>query len=525
MIRPGELFSGSSPARRAASRREACALFVAAILLLLPALAEVAAGQTDASASTAPVVKRVVPRTFTPGVVVSVEGVRLGGGRDSGDISVIFVQNGREFAAEHGGSGYHMADLRNGPQELKATVPEGLSAGPCQLVVMIDGQRSEPYEVEVGAAVMPPTLSGLTPSWAIPGEHIWVKGSGFTGSETAELTDARGKTLLVENVGLTSDADTVAFVLPEEVAEGRLTLRLIEKRSGAEQASNALTLKVSRGAAPLQPADGWLESVAAGQWFSLVVYGNTIYDRVTRVEVSFRQDGHETVVPVEKGVRLRVRLPPTLKPGAAEMLTRAWVGDIASEWSEPFPYQVAAKPLAPTVHSLEMVPVRVEARFRQGGQVVATVPVSLDGAARARVPDGLRPDTVEVQTRVWRGGRPGAWSKGDNYSCCPVGSGDGTLPLPSLLEPNYIGPDTPESVPAHPGEGLLLAGEFHVGSVEELQVVLSQPGQRMTLVPESVPGRDTILVRLPALLAPGLWQVTLSDGATQTELPARLSVN
>lgn len=510
-----------------AARTPVCAMLLVAASLAAACLSwsPPARAQTNA-AQLPPVVSKITPQTAAPGVAVEVEGLRLGLDTDRETLAVFFLQNGREYKAESGGSGYTEGDSTK-PQEVLVFVPEELAPGPCQVVVEVKGRRTEPYAMEVSATFEPPVLTDLQPVWVIPGEHVWVNGSGFTGKETAELTDSAGEVRRIENVGVTSDAGTVSFVLPEDVAEGVVSLRLIETRSGLGKASGALTLKVTRGVAPLQPALGFMKPVAPGQWLNLVVYGNTIYDRMTRVDVSFTQDGQTFSTTAPDLKPLRVLLPASLRAGPVELRLRAWIGEAASDWSDAYTYEVAKAPLAPVIYSVEIVPARAEAQVRQQDKIVATLPVTLDGKPRVRLPGTLKPETFEVRTRVWRGGSPGEWSEPQNYSCCdPNGPPSMPLDLPPLSQPTYVGPDAPESVTVHAGEGLLLRGDFHTSSAAEMQVFIAQPGQRISLTPAPVPGLGGygLLVRLPRLLAPGPWQLTVQEGAAQTELPFKLQL-
>ncbi|HVQ64903.1 MAG TPA: hypothetical protein VMT78_10235, partial [Terriglobia bacterium] len=201
-----------------------------------------------------------------------------------------------------------------------------------------------------------------------------------------------------------------------------------------------------------------------------------------------------------------------------------------SEWSVPTSFRLLNRAAAPKIYSLEIVPVRAEAGFKQGDQILSIVTVDELDFPRVRVPIEILSQTlsrglVQIITRVWRGGQPSDWLAGYGGFQWPttfVDGKSGTLRFGDRID---IGPDTPNPVLVYRGESLLLQGTFPVESVDKLQVSLEAVGHVPVLLnPTKVGNSREVKIHLPHDLEDGEWQLTIrnpDDGAA-LRLPVRL---
>lgn len=335
-------------------------------------------GQESPTArQSSPELTRITPEVAPPGTGVELAGYRLGA-EQKDKVWVFFSQSEVRHTAKPDGSGYENANLREGPQELRVIVPDGLLPGRCEVIVEVDGQRSAPYTIEIGPLAVAPLLKSLKPQWAQEGETIWVKGRNLSGSDGIELIDAEGQTHVIQGNSGTSSALTAAFRVPPNLPEGEARVQMIERRSGADLRSNTLSLWITRGPVPVEIAEGWLMPVAPGQWLDLWLVSFHPLKSAERVEVAFKQEGLLYTVEIEDPLEIkghRVRVSHALSPGQVELRTRTWVGDEVSAWSKPVTYQLLAKPANPRLYSVEVIPSRPEGRVYIGPETTGDLKV------------------------------------------------------------------------------------------------------------------------------------------------------
>ena len=339
-----------------------------------------------------------------------------------------------------------------------------------------------------------------------------------------------GSKLYVRRSLPTSSPDTDALNIPADIPDGEVTLRVIERRSGTNAAGNALVFMVTRGPKPPEVAAEWLMPVAPGQWLDLPVRSEDPINRADQIEISFTQREQLHIIPLADPKVLRVQVPTALLPGNVQIRMRTWVADKVSEWSVPTSFRLLNRAAAPKIYSLEIVPVRAEAGFKQGDQILSIVTVDELDYPRVRVPIEILSQTlsrglVQIITRVWRGGQPSDWLAGYGGFQWPttfVDGKSGTLRFGDRID---IGPDTLNPVLVYRGESLLLQGTFPVESVDKLQVSLEAVGHVPVLSnPTKVGNSREVKIHLPHDLEDGEWQLTISnpdDGAT-LRLPVRL---
>ncbi len=502
--------------------RSSFLLFATLLYILVPVRAQ----QPVWMPREAPRLIGITPRAAAPNTRIRIQGYRLGANLEKG-VRVIFLQGTAEYAvAPHGGE-HEAANVEVGIQAQAVVVPAALQPGPCRVIVEVEAQRSEPFDLQITVVANAPVLTGVRPNLPQPGEMLWIEGTGFSDSDDFELTDVLGHAHHFVSGG-TSNANTAAFALPKNFPGGPAHLRAIEHRSGSNQVSNTLEFSVVNKAAPLDVWADCLMPVSPGQWLDLVVTSAKPLERAELVEVSFRQNDTLLIVALEKPETLRVQVPSTLSPGAVDIQTRTWVAGEASAWSSLVTFCLLDKPAAAKVYSLEIRAVRAEAAFKQADRIVAISSVVDADYPRVRVPtDKLSRGTVQVMTRVWRGGRPSAWLFKHFGFDWPSTTflPDGTMGEVPFMDLIYLGPDTPKVLVVFPGEGLILGGIFPVASAEDLQVTLECAGRlSVVLNPTSLSDPKFVKINLPDDLDAADWDVTVRnlDVRAAVTLPIKL---
>lgn len=296
---------------------------------------------------------RIIPEQVTPGLEIEIEGYRLGWPQ-SKDIQIIFWQNAIPYTTYPTGGGWQAKDIDNSLQHMKVVVPQGINPGLCSLVVETDGLSSLPMPVDIKLTITPPIITETSSRWAIPGEVVWVTGTGFGILDEIELIDSKGQFFYV-NPGSTSSAIKTAFNLPIEVADGEALIRVIEHRSGKNQPSNPIPIMVTRGPVPLELLSNWLPAVAPGQWLDLVVANFKPLEKADKAEILFNQGNQPYVVEIQGNTYPRVHIPNELQPGNVKISTRTWQKNKTSVWSEPIDYTLLSEPIPPSVISMEIV--------------------------------------------------------------------------------------------------------------------------------------------------------------------------
>jgi hypothetical protein len=479
-----------------------------------------------------PEIIRILPARAAAETGIQIAGYRLGANLNDG-VRIFFQQGAAEYEAKVRGGGFDSGNVLQGEQEIHVVVPQPLQAGRCRVTVEVNGRRSTPFELEISPASTPPVIGSIRPATPRPAEMIWIDGSGFAESDDVQLTDATGQTRHFYHTYGSSDANTIAVRLPDDLPAGEAVIHVVEHRSGSERISNSLPVTISHGPTPLEISSDWMMPVAPGQWLDLVIGSDDPLKGAERVDVSFEQPNELLIVPASglTAFDLRVQVPATLKPGVVNLKTRTIVKGEASAWSTPIEFRLVDLDAPPKVTSLQLLPVRVQAAFRQQGRIVAVTDVTERDYPRVRVPiDKLSSGNVEVLTRVWRGGTPSEWLFRHYGFGWPDATflSDGTMGEVPFLDAIPLGHDTAKSIRFYPGEALILEGTFPVASAEEISVVLkSEVGTAISL--KAVAGRTPRYLRtnLPSDLAAGDYELhlTITGNGAESILPMMLSVH
>ncbi len=479
-------------------------LFLAAMFQRVEMFAHVSRTANDAR----PRIIRTIPEKVSPDTYVEVDGYwRMD---DDTEEHLIFIQRGSEYRVESDSTG--QADF-NEFKFLRATVPEKLTSGACQLVVEIDGVRSEPFQIEVDTQIRPPVLTSVRPRWAQPGEGIVVEGLGFSGSDKVEIVDALGR---VHEVNSSKSPDSAFFSLPANLADGPVSVRITEHRSDKKLPSNNLSFTVARGPAPLHILPQHLRNVAPGQALYLQTASWKPLEQATSVEVQLRQGQTSRTIQIRNLKDLRIEIPRDMTPGEIGIQNRVWRGPVASDWSDSVPYSIGDQPAFPLIYNLQIWDADSEVVFSQGGKVIAKTRVRLDGYARARVPKNLKSGNVVVERRSHRIVRDATKVPGPFGSCCPMGDPDGFLKLYSLAEWIFPEPENPRTVEVFPGDFVLLEGDFLATRKNELRVAIECPDRGENLVPSYVNSMRWISVKIPRRLSQRECKLSVKNIASRT---------
>lgn len=499
-------------------------LFLTIALIIYCPFVQFTIGQeTAASKQNLPKISDIQPKEITPGMALKIEGYRFGA-NDS--VKVIFLQNADELVTNQNGASYEEANLSQGLQEMNVTVPEEVSSGKCQIIIENNGQRSLPFTVEVLSLSKPPKLVSFHPLIAIPGESVWIDGIGFNASDTAELVDTNGKTHTVKP-GISSSADTISFVLGDDIPDGEAALKVIENRSGLYQASNSLTFRVKRTAVPLDLSQEDLDSVAAGQWFEAIHTGDKPLEKATKIEFLLRQGLQEQTFFATNFKELRLQVPKTFAAGKIEIQNRVWKSRQVSEWSKPVEYEVAENPVKPKVWSFQNIPLRAEAMFKQDGNVAAISPIVFDIYPEVPISEKIKEGRLEIFTRFWKDGKFTDWKLDRTFDFRKSGFPRKFFGFANFDECFYIGNDSPEIFQISRGENLRIEGNYFVDSADELRMVLENEEQKILLKPSVQILLSRMLVKIPRNIRSGDWNVSVTNISKQvaTDIRVKLRIN
>src|SRR6185503_20316211 len=161
--------------------------FITAVCVLLAGLSMTAAGQELPDRTTGPRLIRCTPAVITSRMSIKLDGYRIGD-YGSRNVKVRFVQGDNTYSAAPAGGHYN--DFEPSLENVSLIVPEGLTAGKCQIIIDADGLSTSPLTVEIAASVSPAVISNPKPMVAPPGELILIDALGIGESDEVELVDS-----------------------------------------------------------------------------------------------------------------------------------------------------------------------------------------------------------------------------------------------------------------------------------------------------------------------------------------------
>ena len=312
-----------------------------------------ATGECQELTATGTRLTRCTPSTITPGMWIKVEGYRIGGFESISKVKLLFVQDGNSFAGSpNSGSRESIADSQVYLESLSLAVPRDLKPGKCEITIETDSVPCTPLEVEITDKVLPVVISNHRSGVVQPGDHVWMTAMGICESDEIELIDSEGQPHLVTPFR-TSEGTGASFEVPDGVAAGAATFRVVEKRSGLNHHSNSLPLRIDLDPGPLViylPSYRG-NSLAPGQWIDAALQNSVLAERAELIEVAFTQN-EQVIVPVQPfkrstNSRLHVQVPTSLLPGPVKIATRTWMKGRASSWGEPLEIELLERPAAP----------------------------------------------------------------------------------------------------------------------------------------------------------------------------------
>jgi len=295
-----------------------------------------------------PEVTRWSPQSVSVNSVLELEGYRLSAD-DASKTTAYFIQNGVKYLAKTKGGWSTTNDALHGLQSQDLIVPAGLTSGPSQVILEIDGQRSTPITVTIVEYKLPEP-KGLTPTAGIPGTHAALDCPDCHTTDEIVLTDAAGKTTQVKSDG----SNTPGFDVPKDAAEGPLTIQIGEAESNHSQLSKPVTFLVSRDVLPLELVGEFMTPVAPGQWLDLQASSLEPLVRSELTEVNFKQDGSSIIVSAPNPHRPHILVPTALSPGPVRLEVRTWRNGHPSLWSDPLTIQLPDKVVAPLIEAIRL---------------------------------------------------------------------------------------------------------------------------------------------------------------------------
>ena len=304
---------------------------------------------THAQNPTPPIIEALEPKTASVNAFIELKGYRLYSEEPS-KTKVVFFQQGSEIPAPPPwGStvGNHFASA---PQTLKVIVPDGVVEGLAQIIIEVNGVRSNPVSLSISEWT-PPEIKRVTPTTVAPGTIIEIECTGLHLDDELEITDADGHPVRFHGGG--SSAGT-AFGVPEDASEGVWTVRIGNRKYGKGQFTEAFTINISNEALSLELTEDYLQPVAPGQWLDLQSTNSGPLKHSELTEVLFKQAGRTIVVATEKSFRPHVEVPAVLTPGEVQMQARTWRNGQPSEWSQPVSLKLLEKPIAPSIASIRL---------------------------------------------------------------------------------------------------------------------------------------------------------------------------
>ena len=392
-----------------------------------------------------PRVSSLVPAVAAPNSVLAVTGYALGL-EDSNSVRVLFRRDTLEHTGRISGSGRALSrDANNEFHYMDVLVPPNLSPGPWQLVIDANGRRSAPLAIEI-AEQADLQLTGISPVRPHPAQSVLLATTTAARvGDRVQLTDAGGRQWRVAT-GVSSRG--ISLILPDEVADGEATVRVVRNEAGVESLSAPLRFVVTSVPLPLKSlAVALMTPVAPGQWTDLVKDHEVEFEvrRVDRIDVEFTQGAVTELSRATGPDHVHVRVPPRLKPGAVAVRTRTWIERAVSEWSDPTTFTVLERAAAPAITSIEAgrirnlvwwsgdaAPAVVEARPGEALVLRGHFPVASARALRVQI-RGPR-ITMELQATDVDGGVqvavPSQASSGDWRLV--VGTRDGRIPAEEI---------------------------------------------------------------------------------------------
>lgn len=501
--------------------RTATCLFALTIFLLLPHL-------VARSHSQMPEIRQVIPASIFADMVIAVEGVGLYHSTER--TWVIFSQDAKSLRTYSDGGGL----TPNGLWSAKVRVPDGLEAGLCKVEVEVAGKRSAPVFVNISAGPEPPKLTSVSAQVVNPGYFVWVQGTGFSTNQILEFRDAEG-VLTTKVISGVSTANSIDFTIPKSAYSGIATFRVIEKRGTTPRSSNELRFEIRSGPIPVLFSEGYFVPLARGQWFELNLNDSRPLINATKVEIRLSQGRRKLTSVISNFRRMQFQVPKSFAPGKVAIQARTWIGKNVSEWSQPQVFEISELPRPPVIQSVERIPLRAEAMFKQEGKTLAILPIYFGVLPRTLAPKQLENGTLEIYTRFWDQGRFTKWERKAKYDPFNVANyrdhnfhpeyyKKTTFTFNPFFKRVWFENTAEAFFMAERGSNLIVYGDFFVQSARDLQLVFEQGRKRVKLSPKEHEFLSGVVTHLPRTMPKGVWRVSMLDRRENliTEFPLRM---
>ena len=480
--------------------------------------------------SEAPEIRRVLPENIFPDMFISVEGVGLYHRTER--TWVIFSQDGKSVTTYADGGGASAGGLWRS----KVRVPKGLHTGMCKVEVEVANKRSPPVFVNVTESPEPPKLISVSAPVVNPGHSVWVEGIGFSDNQIIEMKDAEGQrtTKVISGV---SSSGSVVFDIPRSVYSGLATFRVIENRGTTPRSSNELKFEIRSGPIPVSFSEGYFVPLARGQWSELYINDPRPLFNATNIELLFTQGKRKKNLFISNFRRLKFQIPRSFEVGRMDIQTRTWIGQNVSEWSQPSGFEISKLPRPPVIKSVEPIPHKAEALFKQNGKVIAILPIYFGVLPRTLAPKRLQDGTLEIYTRFWNRGRVTTWkavakydpfnvAKYRDHNFHPEYYKRKTFTFNPFFNRVWFNNTSRNYFTVERGTNLIVYGNFFVKSAKDLQLIFEHGGRKIKLSPVEHEFLSGVVVHIPRSMPKGFWRVSMlnKDANLITRFPLRLKL-
>jgi hypothetical protein len=482
------------------------------------------------TATVKPTIKSIIPRNISSDMFVMVNGEGLYSGKDH--TYVIFSQGGKTIRTYSTGGGFQA----NGVWGENVQIPQGLKPGICKVEVEVDNQRSQPFFVFVKQKAEPPKLSSVSQEIVNPGYFIWIRGSGFIENQILEMTDAEGQSFTKTVTGVSTEND-LDFTVPITAYSGIAKFRVIENRNGTSQASNEIEFEIRKGAIPLLFNKIFFVPLAQGQWLNLNLNDPRPLFKATKIELKLTQERKSLTTFISNFRRLDFQVPKSFHKGKMQIQTRTWIEKEVSEWSKPLKLNISEKPAIPTFHSMETIPLKAEAMFKQNGEVISILPIYFGVPLRVNFPEQIKKGNLEIYTRYLNEDNFTDWKnvfksndfdiERSSYNDYPQYGKEKFYTFNPFFERFYFENNLSKFFIAERGTKLIIYGNFYVKSINELKILLENSDQKAYLTASDYEFSTGMIVNIPKEIPGGDWRLWLINTKTGTKvrLPVKIRFN
>ena len=309
---------------------------------------------------------------------------------------------------------------------------------------------------------------------------------------------------------------------------------VIEKRNGIPQISNELKFEIRDGAIPVFFNKDFFVPLSRGQWFSSFLDDSRPLIGATRIELKLTQGRKSLTTFISNFRRVGFQVPKSFQKGKMLIQTRTWIENNVSEWAKPLEFNIVEKSAIPTFYSLETIPLKAEAMFKQNGEVISILPIYFGVSPRVNFPQQIEKGSLEIYTRYWTKDNFTEWKsvyeskdfdiEKRNYNDSPQYRKEKFYTFNAFFERVFLENNLSKFFIAERGTRLVISGKFYIESVNEFRVLLENGDQKQYLTTSEHEFSDGIIINMPKEIKGGDWRLWLINEETKTKvkLPVKI---